>query len=189
MMHMSNEETDTVIRAMEGNQVAFESLVKRFARTVYAQSFAILHDREEAEDLVQECFVKAYTYRVSLSDPTRFPQWLLAIARNLARDRLRRRRPVDHDDGQTLRRQTDERLRSPLSAMIVVDDLGYADVELYPGQKGLVPGGGAIVGRAAVLGQAGDVDVARAGHAQRCRPLVHGRHRRLRIAPDMLGQV
>ena len=122
-MQLTQQEKANVVRAMAGDQQAFEALIARFARIVYAQSFAIVHDREEAEDLVQETFVKAYTYRVSLADPERFPQWLLAIARNLARDRLRRRRPVHHDDGETLRQTADDSVRSPLRAMVVVDDL------------------------------------------------------------------
>jgi RNA polymerase sigma-70 factor (ECF subfamily) len=108
---------------MAGDQAAFEALVGRFARLVYAQSFSLLHDREEAEDVVQECFAKAYRFRVRLAQAERFPQWLLAIARNLARDRLRRRDwwkrpPADpQSDGVP-----DDR-RSPLSAVQTLDDL------------------------------------------------------------------
>jgi RNA polymerase sigma-70 factor (ECF subfamily) len=123
-MQLSENDLETIRRAMAGDPVAFESLVGRFARLVYAQSFSLLHDREEAEDVVQECFVKAYRFRVRLAHAERFPQWLLAIARNLARDRLRRRdgwttRPPPNAEADVV---PDDR-RSPLSVLQTLDDL------------------------------------------------------------------
>ncbi|MCK5802674.1 MAG: sigma-70 family RNA polymerase sigma factor [Lentisphaeria bacterium] len=121
-MKLDKREIRDVRHAMEGDQDAFERLVRRFARLVFAQSFTILHDREEAEDVVQDCFVKAYRFRVSLADPQRFPQWLLSIARNLARDRLRRRKPDWHDDGGTPE-LADDRQAAPGTALDLATDL------------------------------------------------------------------
>jgi RNA polymerase sigma-70 factor (ECF subfamily) len=122
-MELSEQDLATVRRALGGDQAAFEVLVGRFARLVYAQSFSLLHDHGEAEDVVQECFLRAYRFRVRLAAPERFPQWLLAIARNLARDRLRRhdwRRGPDSE--RELATVPDER-RSPLGVLQVLDDL------------------------------------------------------------------
>jgi RNA polymerase sigma-70 factor (ECF subfamily) len=123
-MELSEHDLETIRKAMGGDQAAFELLVDRFARLVYAQSFSLLHDHGEAQDVVQECFLKAYRFRVRLAQVERFPQWLLAIARNLARDRLRRR---DRTDGRgrpepDLGNLPDER-RSPLGILQVLDDL------------------------------------------------------------------
>jgi len=121
-MNLDEQELKDVRCAMEGDQDAFERLVRRFARLVFAQSFTILHDREEAEDIVQDCFVKAYRFRVSLADPQRFPQWLLAIARNLARDRLRRHKPEWHDDGGSPE-LADNHIPTPGAALDLASDL------------------------------------------------------------------
>jgi len=83
---------EVVEKALAGDCEAFETLVRKYARLVYAQAFMILSDRETSEDVVQETFVKAYTFRVRLRDPEKFKAWVLSIARNLARDVIRRRR-------------------------------------------------------------------------------------------------
>jgi RNA polymerase sigma-70 factor (ECF subfamily) len=122
-MQLSENDLETIRQAMAGDQAAFESLVGRFARLVYAQSFSLLHDREEAEDVVQECFVKAYRFRVRLAHAERFPQWLLAIARNLARDRLRRRDWWTRPPAETPVDVVPDDRSSPLNALETLDDL------------------------------------------------------------------
>jgi RNA polymerase sigma-70 factor (ECF subfamily) len=52
-----------------------------------------VQDVSEAEDIVQETFLKAHHQRTKLREPEKFPAWLLTVTRNGARDRLRRRRP------------------------------------------------------------------------------------------------
>jgi len=122
-MELTEQDLETIRRAMGGDQAAFEALVNRFARLVYAQSFSLLHDHGDAQDVVQEAFLKAYRFRVRLAQAERFPQWLLAIARNLARDRLRRH-DVRHwpDSEADLATVADDR-RSPLGVLQVLDDL------------------------------------------------------------------
>lgn len=94
LVKLTEHELRIVARALAGDHCAFEILVRKFARLVYAQAYAIVHDSAEAEDIVQECFLRAFIYRIKLSNPAAFPNWLLAIARNLGRDRLRALRHV-----------------------------------------------------------------------------------------------
>lgn len=122
-MELSENDLQTIRQALEGDQEAFAALVTRFARLVYAQSFSLLHDRQEAEDVVQECFLKAYQFRIRLSEPARFPQWLLAIARNLARDRFRRADWRRHPDAGAVAEQLPDERRSPLRVLETLDDL------------------------------------------------------------------
>jgi len=84
-----------VARALDGDRTAFTSLIRKYARLVYGQVYLILRDREETEDIVQETFIRAFQFRVRLRNPRRFSSWLLSIARNLARDVLRRRRTAN----------------------------------------------------------------------------------------------
>jgi RNA polymerase sigma-70 factor (ECF subfamily) len=82
-----------VDRALAGDRAAFAEVVRGYARLVYAQAYAVVRQPQEAEDIVQETFIRAYRYRIRLRDPGKLQAWLLSIARNLARDALRRRRP------------------------------------------------------------------------------------------------
>jgi len=109
---MDAERLETIRLALAGDETAFERLIADYARLVYAQVLPIVRQPAEAEDIVQDTFVKAYTYRGLLREPERFTPWLLAIARNLARDHLRRRRALVPlaEDGAEL---ADDALRPP----------------------------------------------------------------------------
>ena len=97
-MTLSEHEQQMVRQAMAGDERAFAFLVGQFSRLVYAHAYTLLGDRQEAEDVTQECFLRAFRFRVRLEDPAKFPYWLLAIARNLARDRYRQRHAVQSLD-------------------------------------------------------------------------------------------
>jgi RNA polymerase sigma-70 factor (ECF subfamily) len=88
--------------------------VRTYSRLVYTQAFALLGDSQEAEDVTQECFLRAFRFRVRLREPEKFPQWLLTIARNIARDHYRRRHPTESLDGSPERSFADEETQLPL---------------------------------------------------------------------------
>jgi RNA polymerase sigma-70 factor (ECF subfamily) len=72
---------------------AFESLVKRYDRNVFRIAQHITQNREDAEDVVQDAFLKAYTNLGQFQGQSKFYTWLVRIAVNEALMRLRRRRP------------------------------------------------------------------------------------------------
>ncbi len=80
---------DLAERARAGDRVAFGRLYERHARFVHGLLLACVPAREAA-DLVQEVFLSALRSIGSLSEPARFAPWLGSIARNRARDALRR---------------------------------------------------------------------------------------------------
>lgn len=87
---------DLVRRARKGDRTAFEELVRRTTRLVYARLFLETGDRDGAEDLVQEAFLTAYRKLGQLKSPEGFRSWLLTIAHNAAvsahrRDHRRKR--------------------------------------------------------------------------------------------------
>jgi RNA polymerase sigma-70 factor (ECF subfamily) len=86
-------EAATIRRAMAGDETAFEELIRAYSRRVYVVAYAILQDVSDAEDLVQDVFLKVHQNRAGLREPEKFPAWLMTVTRNGARDRLRRRRP------------------------------------------------------------------------------------------------
>ena len=88
--------------ARKGDPEAFEMLIRTYSRRVFAHAYSILHHCQEAEDIVQETFLKAYKTLSRLREPEKFPSWLFAIARNRALDLLRQRKldPLPENIGE-----------------------------------------------------------------------------------------
>src|SRR5205823_14438308 len=71
---------------------AFTELVKRYWTQVFGQVYRKLRDREEAEDLAQEVFLRLYRHRQRYQPRAKFATWLFHIAQNVLRNALRSRR-------------------------------------------------------------------------------------------------
>jgi RNA polymerase sigma-70 factor (ECF subfamily) len=80
-----------VCAAVRGDREAFGRLYRRFSRPVLVDLVARLGSRDDAEDALQATFLAAWTGLPRLSSAARFVPWLFRIARNKARDQLRRR--------------------------------------------------------------------------------------------------
>jgi RNA polymerase sigma-70 factor (ECF subfamily) len=81
---------DLAARSRHGDRAAFEQLVRRTARAVYARQYLEVGDPHRAEDLAQETFLLAWRSIGQLADPAGFRPWLLSIARSVATDAYRR---------------------------------------------------------------------------------------------------
>src|SRR6202142_1236672 len=88
-----SEEMELVRRAKRGDDTAFEELVRRYDRNVFRIAQHITQNREDAEDVVQDAFLKAYGNLAQFQEQSKFYTWLVRIAVNEALMRLRRRRP------------------------------------------------------------------------------------------------
>lgn len=75
---------------MGGDHEAFTRLYRRYARPVFLELVARLRRRHDAEDVLQQTFVTAWRALPRLRKPDRFVPWLFRIARNKARDHMRR---------------------------------------------------------------------------------------------------
>ena len=75
-----------------GELSAFDALVRRWERKIQGAIYRVMGTEEEARDLCQETFLKAYRSLASFKREARFSSWLYQIALNLCRDRMRRRR-------------------------------------------------------------------------------------------------
>src|SRR6184192_3471204 len=83
-----------LVQAAKGGDVgAFEELVKRYDRNVFRIAQHITQNREDAEDVVQDAFLKAYSNLEQFQGQSKFYTWLVRIAVNEALMKLRRRRP------------------------------------------------------------------------------------------------
>lgn len=82
-----------VAAAKSGDAKAFEELVSRYERKIFRLTMNITRNREDAEDAMQDAFMKAYAHLADFQEDSRFYTWLVRIAANEALMRLRKRRP------------------------------------------------------------------------------------------------
>lgn len=81
-----------VERALDKDLAAFEALVARYQTRIIAFAARMLNDHDEAEDVAQEVFIKAYRSLDSFRGASAFSTWLYRIATNLCIDRARQRK-------------------------------------------------------------------------------------------------
>jgi RNA polymerase sigma-70 factor (ECF subfamily) len=89
-MLRSDEELVAAVRA--GEPAAFDQLMLRWDRRIRGAAYRVLGSDDEARDVAQEAFLRAFRHLHSFKEEARFSSWLYQIALNLCRDRLRRRR-------------------------------------------------------------------------------------------------
>jgi len=86
------DEAQLVDRAREGDAGAFTDLVNRYDRKIYRLAKNITQNSEDAEDVLQEAFLKAYTHLDSFQGQSKFYTWIVRIAVNEALMKLRKRK-------------------------------------------------------------------------------------------------
>lgn len=84
-------DADVVALAQQGRDVAYRELVHRYERPVFSLVYRMVRDRELAEDLTQDTFVKVLSHIDRYRPEFKFSSWLFKIANNVAIDHLRRR--------------------------------------------------------------------------------------------------
>jgi RNA polymerase sigma-70 factor (ECF subfamily) len=82
---------EVVTRARKGEEAAYRELVRRYERPVFSLIFRMVRNRELAEDLSQETFIKVLNALDSYRPEYKFSSWVFKIANNAAIDHLRRR--------------------------------------------------------------------------------------------------
>ena len=106
---MTRTDEELVARATAGDQDSFNQLVARWERPIYALAYRTLGREEEARDVVQEAFLRAYRGLKGFKGEAKFSSWLYRITLNLCRDWIRRQQrapvsqmPEDVDAAQLL---------------------------------------------------------------------------------------
>jgi RNA polymerase sigma-70 factor (ECF subfamily) len=124
-------DADLVARAVAGERAAQRTLYDRHRPTVdrLVRAFATL-DPDEADDVVQEAFVRAFAKLSRLEERDRFAGWLLAIARNRALSRLSRLRSGERLDEELAREVASAAAVAPSPADGDWDGDGEAELEL-----------------------------------------------------------
>lgn len=87
----SASDQEVVLEARAGREAAYRELVRRYERPIFSLIYRMVRNREQAEDLSQETFVKALNAIESYRPEFKFSSWIFKIANNVAIDHLRRR--------------------------------------------------------------------------------------------------
>lgn len=115
-MHV-NDATDAelITRVLGGDRNAYRPLVERYQQRLHAMVYGMVRDPEEARDIVQNAFIKAYQNLSSFRIESSFYTWLYRIAMNLAIDasRMRKRRKTTSFDEAVGARDDDGSLLEP----------------------------------------------------------------------------
>src|SRR5437867_12201938 len=85
------DETALIERCRAGDLAAFEPLVEKYRQRVWRLAFNVLRDSEEAWDVAQDAFIRAWQALPSFKGQSAFYTWLFRIVMNAAHDRLRQR--------------------------------------------------------------------------------------------------
>ena len=82
---------DLIALASSGSEKAYRELLDRYQRPVFSLIYRMVRDREQAEDLAQETFVKVFNHIDSFNPKYKFSSWIFKIASNLTIDALRKK--------------------------------------------------------------------------------------------------
>lgn len=104
----SEQDRELVEQALRGNEIAYQALMEKYRNALYRHIQRMVRSKEEVDDLVQECFIKAFSALNSYSSEFAFSTWLYKIATNHTIDFLRKKklqtlsidRPIQTKDGE-----------------------------------------------------------------------------------------
>lgn len=109
---MDRSDEELIADYVAGDEEAFTQLVERHLKTVYSFVMRFVGNGHEAEDIVQETFLKAWkSARQYKKEASKFKTWVLRIARNTAIDHLRKKKHIpfsefENDQGQNVLAET-----------------------------------------------------------------------------------
>lgn len=115
-MALRDPDVALMIRVRDDDPTAFEELVRRYQDRLLTVMFHLVGNRDEADDLAQEVFLRVYRHRKDYHPQAKFSTWLFTIAHHLAQNvyRRRQRKPetqIDWTDSGILAQQSSEHWR------------------------------------------------------------------------------
>ncbi|WP_448701213.1 RNA polymerase sigma factor [Mucilaginibacter sp. AW1-3] len=91
-MQSKYSDTELITQSLAGSQAAYADLIKRHQRFVFTLALRFAKGREDAEEIAQDCFVKAYRSLASFNGEAKFSTWLYSIVYTTAMTFLRKKR-------------------------------------------------------------------------------------------------
>ena len=115
------EDRELVASAKRGESKAFETLLKKYRKSVYYMLLKMVKNADDAEDLTQEAFAKAFNSIEKFDSKYAFSTWLFRIATNNTIDFIRKKRvqtvsidaPIEGDDGSNMSLDVKDEDRNP----------------------------------------------------------------------------
>jgi RNA polymerase sigma-70 factor (ECF subfamily) len=89
-----NDEAEVIACICAGSTHLFHELIRPYERTVYGMVLTLVRNEEDAEDIAQETFLKAFRFLGTFRADSKFSTWLISIALNEAKLKLRRSKTV-----------------------------------------------------------------------------------------------
>src|ERR1700749_1148197 len=93
-MQSKLSDIELIEQTLAGNQAAYADLVKRHQRFVFTLALRFAKNREDAEEIAQDCFIKAYRSLASFQKQSKFSTWLYSIVYTTAMTFLRKKKLV-----------------------------------------------------------------------------------------------
>ena len=112
-MTTSHSDAELVQASIEGRLSAFEQLVKRYHNILYQNALCYVHHPEEAQDIVQETFLKIFQELSSLNNPEKFGSWIRVVVRNACLNALRSHRRTIMAQKEMERELAEESFNAP----------------------------------------------------------------------------
>lgn len=131
-------ESEAITRSRSGDQSAFAWIVKEYKHMVYTTAMRVLRHREEAEEVTQDSFVKAYQNLAGYQGGSKFSTWLFSITYRTAISKLRVRRASTSDLESVPESAAAGTDRSPSELPDRRAALEYALARLSPEDAGVV---------------------------------------------------
>jgi RNA polymerase sigma-70 factor (ECF subfamily) len=102
------DESALIERIRKGDKALFYELIRPYERSVYLSAYSVLRNQADAEEVVQETLLKAFTHLDQLRENDKFKAWLLLIAVNESRMRRRKDRQYLYESLEEQTMQTEE---------------------------------------------------------------------------------
>lgn len=96
MQNYSDEKL--IIDYLKGKEKSLEILIKRYLRPIYGFVYRYVHNKQEAEDITQEVFIKMWRNLKTFDKSKNFRRWIFAVAKNTAFDFLKKKKAVQFSD-------------------------------------------------------------------------------------------
>jgi RNA polymerase sigma-70 factor (ECF subfamily) len=122
-----------MLRVGQGDRGAFDVIVKRYTTRMVNLAYQIVGDRELAEDVAQETFLRAYKSAARYKEISKFSTWLYTIAINLCRNELRRRKFRMYSLEGMAEREDEDKLR-----IDIADETRKPDTDLEKKEIGQI---------------------------------------------------
>ena len=95
-MSAGQNDNELISRVLQGDHQAYAGLVNRYQNYVFTLTMRMIRNREEAEEVAQDVFIKAYKYLADFRGDAKFSTWLYTIVNNTCISFLRKKKPEIH---------------------------------------------------------------------------------------------